>query len=106
MLPFYIHILFFFPLPDATKVHAQSDRYFGGQQTGVLIRLGPELKHQIQALSVEVEDSSLDLTLKFSPCINEIILILSSFWLNFDLRSCSKEEFSDCQKLWTASASF
>lgn len=55
MLPLYIHFPFFFPLPDATKVHAQSDRYFWGQQTGVLIRLSPELKHHIQAFSVGVE---------------------------------------------------
>lgn len=71
-----------------------------------LVGLGPELRLKIQALLAGIEGSGLDLTSKFSPCINEIILILSSFQLNFDLKSCSKEEFSGCQTLWGTSANF
>lgn len=68
-----------------------------------LVGLGPELRLQIQALSAGIEGSGLDLTSKFSPCINEIILILSSFQLKFSLKSCLKEEFSGCQTLWGTS---
>lgn len=71
-----------------------------------LVGLGPELRFQIQALSAGIEGSGLALPSKFSPCINEVILILSSFQLNFGLRSCLKEEFSGGQTLWGTSANF
>lgn len=73
---FSLYSPFFFPLPDATKVQSQSDRYFVLRQTCFLIGHVPELTHQIQALSRgRVECSGLDTILEFSLYINEIILI-------------------------------